>query len=147
MALNSVQMIGPQDVVKEKKGKSGGGKLGQMAGLAAGAAIAGGAAVATGGAALPVAAAAMGGAGGGAALGGMLGEVISPTKAASTVVDRRIQSHGPQMQQSQHAEALKQSLMALKAAPPSLQQEYGKPLVDAYVTQMAQMTAGNGRTA
>jgi Sec-independent protein translocase protein TatA len=137
MAQNAVQFIQRPEEVTTTKGKSGGGKWGQIAGAVAGAALGAAAAGATGGVGAPVAMAALSGAGAGGALGGSLGEIIKPTKEASTAIERRIQAQGPQMQQSQHAAQLKQSLAALQTQPDHIKAQYTKPLLDAYMTSAA----------
>jgi outer membrane lipoprotein SlyB len=137
MALNSVAMVGPQDEVKKTSGKSGGGKIGKVIGGTAGGIAGGMAGMATGGPA-GAAVGATGGALAGASLGEMIGNGISPARQESTAIQRRIQSQGPQMVQSDRTAQLKQAVMALHQAPPAVQQEYGKPLVTAYMTQVAQ---------
>ena len=143
MALQQVQQVAPQDVTKTTKARTGGGKFGTLAGLAAGAAL-GAAAVPTGGTTAAIAMGGIGGAGGGAALGGLLGEKVRPGREASTAIDRRIQSQGPQMVHSETSEKLKQSLMALHQAPPEVKQQYAPTLVNAYLTSLGKDN-GTGR--
>lgn len=138
MGQNAVQFIQRPEEVTTTKGKSGGGKWGQIAGTLGGAALGAAATVATGGAAAPaIAMGALGGAGAGGALGGSLGEIIKPTKEGSTAIERRMQAMGPQMQQNNHAAQLKQSLVALQSQPDNVKAQYTKPLVDAYMTTMS----------
>lgn len=138
MAQNAVQFIQRPEEVTTTKGKAGGGKWGQIAGTLGGAALGAAATVATGGAAAPaIAMGALGGAGAGGALGGGIGEIIKPTKEGSTAMERRMQAMGPQIQQSQHSQQLKQSLVALQSQPDHIKAQYAKPLVDAYMTSAA----------
>lgn len=143
MAISSVQYNPVQKAIETRE-KKGGGGIGQAAGLVAGAALAGGAAAATGGTALPIAAAAMGGAGGGAALGGMLGEKISPSRQGSTAMDRRMSAAGPQLIQSEPTKRLRESIMALNGQPDDIKQQYGPTLVNGFMSSLAQ---DNKRTA
>jgi uncharacterized protein YcfJ len=137
MAISSVQMVGPQDEVKTTSGKSGGGKWGKAIGAVAGGVLGGAAAgTASGGAATAMGVA--GGAALGASLGEQLGNAVVRPRAESTAIQRRIQTAGPQVVQSDRTAQLKQAVMALHQAPPAVQQEYGKPLVTAYMTQVAQ---------
>jgi uncharacterized protein YcfJ len=141
MALNSVQMIGPQDEVKKTGGKSGGGKWGKAIGGAAGG-VAGGMAAATVSGGAGTAVGATSGALAGAALGEAIGNGIAPPRQESTAINRRIQSQGPQMIQSDRTAQLKQAVAALHQAPPQIQQEYAKPLVAAYMQQVSQNGGG-----
>lgn len=129
------------DVEKSTSGRKSGGKFGTMAGLAAGA-IGAGAVAATGGAALPAVIGA-GAAGGmtGASLGGLLGESIRPGREASTAIERRIQTQGPQPIKSDASEKLRQSLVALHDAPPEVKSQYAPTLLNAYL--MSVTGAGN----
>jgi phage tail tape-measure protein len=128
MALTPVTLLAPQDKVRTSSAKKGGGTFGSVAG-----AIAGGAIGSAGGPAGTLA-----GAAAGASLGGMIGEGLSPSKAASTAVERRLQSPGPQMIQSDNTSKLKQSIVALQQTPPEVRAEYSKPLVTAYMASVAQ---------
>ena len=138
MAITPVQYVQRPEEVSTTKGKAGGGKWGQIAGTLGGAVLGGAAIAATGGTAAPaVAMGALGGAATGGSLGGLLGESIKPTKEGTTAMERRMQTMGPQMTQSNHADTLKQSLVALQTQPDHLKAEYTKPLVNAYMTASA----------
>lgn len=130
MALQAVQTIAPQDKVKSSGGRKGGDKFGAIAG-----AIGAGAIVASGGAAAP---AVLGAAGTGAALGGLAGGAIRPERQASTAIERRMQTQGPQLVHSETSEKLKNSLMALHEAPAVAKRQYAQPLLTAYMTSVAQ---------
>jgi uncharacterized protein YcfJ len=128
MAIQGIQVIGPQDKVKTRQAHEGGGKKGQMAG-----ALVGGAIGAMGGPGGAVA-----GASTGAAIGNVVGEGLDPSRAGNQAIERRIQTGGPQIVHSPQSEQLKQSLVAMKAQPPEIQQEYMAPLVKAYMQSVAQ---------
>ncbi len=140
MTQQQVQQIGPTIRTPAQKEKKGGGKFGQVLGGIAGAVVGGVAAgTVTGGAATGWGAAkgAMLGAAGGASLGGLVGESVSPSRAGSEAMTRRLDSQGPQITHSEQSESLKQSLLSLKSQPPNLQQEYQAPLVQAYIASLA----------
>ena len=130
-----------QDDAVTRRAKKGGGGIGQIAGTVGGAILGGAAIAATGGAAAPaVAMGAMGGAAAGGGLGGMVGEMIDPSRAASTAMSRR-GGAGPQMLQTNASETLKQSIMALHSQPDHIKSEYTEPLVTAYLKSSAQRGA------
>ncbi len=77
------------------------------------------------------------GAGGGAALGQKLGEAVDKP-SQGTAIDRRVASQtAPEMYHSERSDQLRQSLMALNNSPPEMQQQYGAPLVTAYLSSLA----------
>jgi len=128
MAIRGVQPVAAQDQVTDyKPARQGGGKAGQMVG-----GFLGGIAGIPGGPA-----GVMAGVATGSSLGGVVGNAISPEKAASTAIERRLQSAGPQVQSSPQTERLKQSVLALHQAPPDIKAEYAAPLVKAYMVSAA----------
>lgn len=138
MALRQVEYIAPTPNVIERKAKKGGGGFGSAIGAGIGGALGGlaaaGATVATGGAAAPaIGVGIAGGAAAGAGLGGMIGNAVSPARAASSSVDRRVEATQPQLIQSEQTQKLKDSLIALQGQPEELRQQYGQPLVAAYL--------------
>ncbi len=138
MAVQNVQFMGPNDKQTTVQGKQGSGKFGQAAGALLGG-VAGGAAGGPGGA--------IAGASTGASLGGMAGNALDPAVADKTAIQRRIQSSGPQYQQSENTMKLKDSVLALRTQPPEIQQQYAPPLVQAYVTSLAHDNPKNGGMA
>lgn len=140
MAIKPVEMIAPVET-SGKKARKGGGGLGQALGMAAGAALAGGAVAATGGAALPIAAAAMGGAAGGAGLGQLIGDKLSPGRADSTAMTRRM-TQQPQLMQSEQTQKLRESILALHSQPPEVQEQHAPTLVQAYLKSLGNDQSG-----
>lgn len=130
MAINSVSVVQPTQRTAGSKDRQGGGKMGQMLGLAA----AGATIAATGGMAAP---AAVGLLAGGSSLGGTVGEMVSPSKQGTSAMERRLEAPGPQIIESDQSKQLKQSLISLRQAPPDVIEQYRTPLVQAYVTSLA----------
>jgi hypothetical protein len=138
-----------QPKAKVTKGKEGGGKKSALLGAGLGALLAGAATVATGGAALPVAAAALVGAGGGMGLGSLLGEAVSPTKQATVeqknpVTGMQTQMGGGAAKLEQARQQLEQAMVAMKSQPDSIRQEFSQPLIESYADIMARMNSKNG---
>jgi len=117
--INRVAFEGP---VKTSGGggKQGGGKTGALVGAALGG-VSGG----------------LAGAGAGAGLGAMVGEALSPSEAGQAAMSRRIETMQPQPVLSETSEKLKQSVMALHAAPQPVRDEYGPQLIQAYLTSLS----------
>lgn len=128
MALQQVQQIAPVQRERGSSGRAGGGKWGALAGAAAAGAI-----VASGGAAAP---AVLGAAGTGAALGGLGGDMLMPAKQGQSAIERRIETIGPKMIESNQAQKLKDSILALQDAPANVKQEYGPQLMNAYLASL-----------
>ena len=78
----------------------------------------------------------------GASLGGLVGEMVDPSKAASSVMAQRAQTQAPQMIQSETSAKLKDSIIALQKAPDPIRVEYSKPLVTAYMHSIAKDNGG-----
>lgn len=125
-----------QEVVGAKKGGGStgaaiGGVLGGVAGALGGLATGGGGNIPgaiVGG---------MSGAAGGAAFGQKVGDIVDKP-SAGTAIDRRVASNAPpEMYHSERSDQLRQSLMALNNSPPEMQQQYGAPLVTAYMSSLA----------
>lgn len=136
MAINIVQK--PVET-RGSRGSSGGSKWGQLLGAAAGAAIAGGAAAAapaTGGATLPIAAAALGGAGSGASLGGLAGGAINPATADTRqAIQRRSEGLGQAQQSGPNPQAtMQQAISALRDInDPAITKEYAPVLAQGLI--------------
>lgn len=140
MALRQVAVVEPTEEKVIQRRREGWGKRGQMAGAVVGGVIGGMAAgAASGGAGTAVGA--MGGAAAGASLGGMIGERLRPSREGQTAIERRAAA-APQMIQSEAAEKLKQSIAALSTQPQELQQQYMKPLIEAYAQSVGQKQGG-----
>lgn len=132
MAINVYQ---PKKEIVGLKGRSGSSKQGQMLGALAGAAIAGGATVATGGAALPVAAAALGGAVGGASLGGMIGGHLDPGRDDTRqAIERRAEGIGQNVASIQPQEQMIQAIMSLRELnDPVVTKQYAPVLAQGFI--------------
>ncbi len=139
MPIAPVQVIAPQQEYETKKGKKGGSRTGQAIGGVIGGAVGAVAGMAAGN----VPGAIAGGIAGtstGASVGGMIGERISPSREASTTAIQRRSDGlaGPQIIQNETTEKLKSSLMALRTQPDEVRAQYTQPLVQAYMTAVAQ---------
>lgn len=141
MAIAPIELRQRPDQVRNTAAKKGFGEAGTLGGLGGGAALGGLAAAAVPGATpAAIAMGAVGGGATGASLGGLVGEKIKPTTQASTAVDRRIQAQStPQVSGS---EKLRDSIAALREAPPEVKQQYAQPLVSSYLAALAQERGG-----
>lgn len=133
MAYKQVGIVeaAPQETVIQRRQK-GWAKNGQLAGAAVGGVV---------GAMAGGPAGAMAGASAGASLGGMVGDRLRPGREEKTAIERRAAA-APQMIQSDAAEKLKQSISALATQPPEMQQQYMKPLIEAYAQTVGQKQGG-----
>lgn len=142
MSVRQVAVIEPTEEKVIQRRREGWGKRGQMAGAVIGGVVGGMAAAAgTGGAGTAVGA--MGGAAAGSSLGGMIGERMRPGREQQTAIERRAAA-APQVKQSDAVEKLKQSLSALSTQPPEIQQQYLKPLTEAYATALQNQNRSGG---
>jgi uncharacterized protein YcfJ len=128
MAFQPVQVVEAAPETRVTGRKKGWGGVGSKVGMVAGTAI---------GAYFGGPAGAVAGASTGAALGGQVGEMVRPSSEGKTAIDRRVAGQGPTVQ-NDASEKLKQSIVALQSAPPDVRAQYAKPLVDAYMTTVAQ---------
>lgn len=141
MAL--IPVAPPKQKVQSSGGSQGGGLKGQGLGALLGA----GAVIASGGTAAP---AILGGAATGASLGGLAGSLAQPASAP-----RETFQAGPsQMSLVQLGSAsgkIYASLQALEQMPVAIQQEYSKPLTEAYIASQIALknhnTLGGGGLA
>ncbi len=143
MALQRISVVQPQDDVHTKKAKSGGRGIGTAIGAVGGGILGGlagaAATVGTAGAGAPaIGMGVLAGSAAGAGVGGQIGEWVDPARGESTAITRRMQAPGLQQTQSDSSEKLKQSILALQSQPDHIKAEYTRPLVEAYVTSLAQ---------
>jgi len=136
MAL--VQVAKPRQKTTIEGAHDSGGRTGTAVGAVAGGII-GGIAAGVGSGGSATALGAMQGAAGGAALGNTVGNFVAPGSSGHEAIDRRAAAaaQGPEMYHSERSDALRQSLTALNSQPPALQQQYGAPLVTAYLSSLA----------
>jgi outer membrane lipoprotein SlyB len=137
VAFQPVQIVEAQPETRTTGRKKGWGKEGALVGGAVGAVAGAMAGTGAGGPGAGTVVGAMGGMAAGASAGQMLGEKLRPSSEGKTAIDRRVASQGPAVQ-NDASEKLKQSIVALQSAPPDVRAQYAKPLVDAYMTTVAQ---------
>jgi hypothetical protein len=142
MALIPVSQSQPK-TTQTRSAKKGGGLTGSLigAGLA-------GAAAATGGLSLAATPAILGAAGSGAAIGGLAGGAIAPAQQAQFAQSGGGAQNLSTVELGGMSNQLLAGLNSLEKFP-ELHQEYGKPMVEAYMnTQIALKNKDNiGRTA
>lgn len=140
MAINRPSIIQQEQKQKVRKGRSGGGQIGQALGAVVGG-VAGGMAGTVAAPGAGTVAGAIGGASAGGALGQTIGNAVDPAKQDEFVaMKRRMLAEPPEVQQSRLVDAIK----ATAQLPPDQQQQYGPKLVEALVKLQTQKNSNGG---